>query len=204
MANKNTQAPKGDETKNENLTPEQIANKQAEELAEQQAKDEAKAKKDTEKKNKNTVEVDATFLQNLMEQVKQVPDLISKVQELGDMVRTTADASRLEKFDASRKKSILPQVKIRFYDKQPVVAWRMLQDEVYYDNSKGVWHEKQVRELTLLDGTKVEMSYLDSEKKVDKVIAEVITRNRDFENNEIMVVQFADGSRLTIDSRFIN
>lgn len=200
---KNTQAPKGDETKNETLTPEQIANKQAEELAKKQKKEEdAKAKKENSKKN--TVEVDADFLKNLMDQVKQVPDLVSKVQELGDMVRNTADASRLEKFDASRKKSILPQVKIRFYDKQPVVAWRMLQDEVYYDNSKGVWHEKQIRELTLLDGSKVEMSYLDSEKKVDKVVADVITRNRDFENNEIMIVQFADGQRLTIDSRFIN
>jgi len=138
---------------------------------------------------------------------KQLTDILRKL----DRLESSADKTRLQGYDEKNKLPELPRVKLNAYEdpqteKQSViVAWRMVQDEVFVD-TYGIWHEKQTVLFTLEDGSEIKLPYADVVRKVKKQEAELLKNSKDNETGyEIFELRrLSDGKVYNIDARFVN
>lgn len=128
-----------------------------------------------------------------------------------DIARLTAaaDKSRLSQIDAKKPVQSGRHVRISHIvvngKRLPVVAWRMVKNEVYQNTRTGAWHEEQEIEITTVDGTKTPMSYTDFLRLVSKDEAEVVGRSIDDRTGDtILSVILQDGSKLDINVVFVN
>lgn len=151
---------------------------------------EVKATEPVVEEKSKKVEVDADVIKSMQDEIKRLT--------------AAADLNRLAKYDQEQanKNELIKKVKVSFIDGKAVLARKTVKDEVFVD-SRGVYHETQILELTLEGGDKEEMNYLDYIKKRDKRVSEVVSETRSSEGN-VMKVRFPDGKTLEIDDKFIN
>lgn len=139
----------------------------------------------------------------------QLTELLARLER----VESAADKGRLNQWDNQNKPKELTRVRLNVYhdaEKNTVnviMAWRMVIDEVLYEVGRG-YVEKQVIELDLEDGKKVQLAYRDfaiGKKRIQEP-SEIISRQKD-ENTGIetfTVRRLSDQKEYKVDSRFIN
>lgn len=145
-----------------------------------------------------------------------VADLVKIIQKQAEdieILKGAADKGRVESFLNKRRKAPTPVVKVSFFDGKYIVAWKNALDEVYRD-SDGVWHEKQIMEVTFEDGTTRLLPYIDFQRLIERRPAEIVKRNRNTEEDPETGVTYdtesftvkvqADGKVMTLDGAFIN
>lgn len=139
----------------------------------------------------------------------QLADILHKL----DRLEQAADRNRLEQFDNKNKPKELTRVRLNVYEnpkdgvQQVIMAWKLIMDDVVYDQYRG-YSEKQIEQLTLEDGSKVELPYSDFTigKQRKQQLAEIVSRKKDeAAGTEIFSLRrISDQKLFEVDSRFIN
>lgn len=139
----------------------------------------------------------------------QLTEILSKLERL----ESAADKGRLESFDNANKPKELSRLRLNVYENpedgssKVIMAWKMVIDEVIYNQGRG-YLERQVIELTLEDGSKVQLEYRDFTigKRRKQEIAEIMSRQKDETNGseKFKVRRVSDKKEFEVDSRFIN
>lgn len=139
----------------------------------------------------------------------QLTEILHKL----DRLEQAADRNRLEQFDNKNKPKELTRVRLNVFEnpkdgvRKVIMAWKMIVDEVVYDNYRG-YFEKQIIQLTLEDGLKVELPYSDFTigKQRKQEPSEIVKRNKDeATGNEMFSLRrISDQKLFEVDSRFIN
>jgi hypothetical protein len=139
----------------------------------------------------------------------QLTEILSKLERL----ESASDKGRLEAFDNANKPKELSRIRLNVYENpedgssKVIMAWRMVIDEVIYNQGRG-YVERQVIELTLEDGSKVQLEYRDFTigKRRKQQVAEIISRQKDeTKGSELFKVRrVSDQKEFEVDSRFIN
>ncbi len=139
---------------------------------------------------------------------KKVLDQILAKQESQDkeieMLREVADKSRLYWWEEKNKKPTTKVVRLTVIEGKIVVGWKTIIDEVFQDTN-GIFHEKQVIEIYFEDGTKKSLNYIDFTRLTNKIEVELIKRMKDEEQGtESVTVKTKEGKEYTIGIEFIN
>jgi len=129
---------------------------------------------------------------------------LNKILEKLDMLEEVADKSRLGFWQDKHKQPGLKIVLLSTYEGKTVLGWEKVIDEVFQDMG-GIWHEKQIVRLHLEDGKDVDVNYIDSVRKIQKIEAEVLSTSKDeVIGSESLKVKTKDGREYTVDVRFVN
>lgn len=148
-------------------------------------------------------------LELLMTEVDNLKTKDKEKDETISMLTQVADKARLENFDSKKKKDIGSIVKISTFGGKVVTAWRSVMDEVYKD-ATGVWHEKQVYEITTEDGETYTMDLVDFTRNVKKIEVRVLLRGKRLVSDEPEIYEeefkivTPEGKEYTLDGKFIN
>jgi len=158
------------------------------------------------KKEKKEGEVEKVL--TVEEKIEALQKIVENQNSTIAMLTEVADRGRVDNFNKNNKKAIETIVNVSTLNGLVVVAWRSILDEVYKD-SLGVWHEKQVVEVTTEDEKTQTMDYVDFSRNIKKVPATVVMRGKTkiSDEPEIYSEEFrvsVEGKEYTLDGAFIN
>lgn len=161
------------------------------------------------KVKKETVTVDKKALEDIL---KDIADLKAKNERL----EAVADKSRLAWYEGVKgKKKELQSITLGTFPTKDgykiIKGWSSMPINEMYQDSNGVFHERQTVELWLddykPDDGKLMVNYVDFPRRKVSVRANVLSRQIDEETGyETLKVETTEGPKKTleIDSRFIN
>ncbi len=171
------------------------------------AKEKVEKEEVIENKPKKMVEVEESVLNDLIKRV----ETLSKDQ---NTLFQAADKQRLAKVYEGAGQSLVKQVKVSYFsdiDKY-IVGWKMVKNSSEIMPHTGKWVEDQ-RVIVIFDDGEMseEMQLVDFYRKVNlnKKKADIISQTQKFDEKtkssiNILEVEFENGKKLLIDSRFIN
>lgn len=167
----------------------------------------AKEKEEVVEKKPKMVQVEESVLNDLIKRV----ETLSKDQ---NTLFQAADKQRLAKVYEGAGQSLVKQVKVSYFtdiDKY-IIGWKMVKNTSEIMPHTGKWVEDQ-RVIVIFDDGEMseEMQLVDFYRKINsnKKKADIISQTQKFDEKEktsinILEVEFENGKRLLIDSRFIN
>lgn len=134
-------------------------------------------------------------------------DLKKRDDIIGDLVKA-ADQGRLSKVRSQKEGPIVRQVHITLSQdrERMVVGWKTIEDKVYKDVVKGLYHEIQVMRVFFDDDSKKDMSYeLFTRLRDNRVSCDVVARTEDDKGNIVFKLKRLDnGKVLELDQAFVN
>lgn len=166
-----------------------------------------KEKEEVVEKKPKMVQVEESVLNDLIKRV----ETLSKDQ---NTLFQAADKQRLAKVYEGAGQSLVKQVKVSYFtdiDKY-IIGWKMVKNTSEIMPHTGKWVEDQ-RVIVIFDDGEMseEMQLVDFYRKINsnKKKADIISQTQKFDEKEktsinILEVEFENGKRLLIDSRFIN
>jgi hypothetical protein len=134
----------------------------------------------------------------------QMDEILAKMAEQDKQIQMLTEISdKSRKFNWDQKNQDFSQktVRLSFYKGQAVMAWRTVKDEVFQDQ-RGIWHEDQRIELVLENNERLEVSYMDFVKFIEKkdgtVTSQTVTNGKT--SMKIMLGE----KEYEVDTRFLN
>lgn len=154
-----------------------------------------------------TEEVKSKPVETISMTKEQYDALMDKMGKMQDQINYVADKSRTERWEAQQNtgKSLLPVAGVSFLDGKPIVGWMTVANEA--EMRGNIYHERQITELTFLDGSKQKMDLVEFYRHKSKVSGEVISKKKETSGNieaEVWTIKLPDGQEITLDKTFIN
>lgn len=139
----------------------------------------------------------------------QLKGMLDRLASMENLINATADKSRLQKFNDKNRKVIQHVVRILTYPLEGkdmrVLGWSKLVVDQVYKNESGAWVEKQLMEVILEGGKKMQITYVDFVKNTGSINATIKKRINDEESgNLILNVVDDEGKEWNIASTFVN
>lgn len=135
-----------------------------------------------------------------------VQALIDKVETLTQNVKEieqTASQDQIRKIEALRASGkLVKSVKVNMYDGEVVTSWKSTADDVYVDHN-GKEQSRQMTEITLASGKKIELPQLDFARRKTHKELEVIKEAKTDWGFELTMLD-TDGREITLNANFIN
>lgn len=148
------------------------------------------------KKEKNTVEVDASVLETLLQ---KVADLEKGQKEL----ESTSSQDQIRKIEALRASGkLVKAVKIRRFENKLVTGWKMVKDEVWVADGK--LHEEQIFKVFFEDGKDKEVGQIQFTRGCLYESFEVIKEGKTNSGEVEFTVILPDGKELVINNKYVN
>ena len=141
---------------------------------------------------KNTVEIDKTQLDDLLNRIKTLEGVTSK--------------TRMREFEEERKRDKnATYVGVRSIDGKFITSWKSLRD-IVEKNPQGEWEEDQVVEIIYEDGTKQEMPLIQFERRWKKNLCKVLSTKVDEITNvkTFEVLDEISNKKYQMEEQFIN
>lgn len=129
-----------------------------------------------------------------------------------DLLYRASDKNRLSRAMGENEESLVKQVKISIWQDTGVyvIGWKMTKNQS--EIIAGRWVEDQQVQVVFEEGEPITVSLLEFYRKIlQKDLAEILERtqksekvNGRVETYEMLSVQFEDGKKLIINSRYVN
>lgn len=147
---------------------------------------------------KATVEVDKAKLDELLTR-------LDKLEKDNEMLVSTADRARVARYNDLNASPAAHTYRVRTFKGQIVVGWRSILDEMFQD-SHGLWHERQQVEIVLEDGQTFQLPFLESERLTKLITSHVVTETRTEDGHvvTILTLRLPNGRDVKIDSTYVN
>lgn len=138
--------------------------------------------------------------------------IFKKLEDLSKDNKTlfqVADKSRLARLSEKEGAALIRQVKVSKWPKndQYIIGWKLTKNMSEILPHTGRWVEDQATTLVFEDGTVEEIPLIEFYRTPLKETADIVETNNLSKNGmsyTILTVEFANGKRLSIDSKFIN
>lgn len=168
------------------------------------SEDKSKNKKEEGK----TVEVPESTLQELLSKVEEYEKKDKQREEQIEMLTHAADKGRLAAWDEKHKGGdLIRTAKVSLWEGKIVVGWKMIKDEVFVDKDK-VLRENQLLRLYLHTGEgdkpeKQDINYVNFYRNKKMRVGDIVKKSEGVDGNTF-TLQFSDGKKIEIDTRFVN
>ena len=175
-------------------------------------------KETPEANKKETVEVDRSVLDQILENQKQQEESIEFLKKENERLLSTADVGRLEKFDAEHRGELIRKANVAILNHKGkdliVLGWRSTEDTVRIVN--GVLQEKQTAEYWLegydmenpdsddSKNFKIEMDQREWSQQISRMAGEIIKETITPNGTATKTLRFPDGKEIEFDVVFIN
>lgn len=154
--------------------------------------------KEVKEEKKNTIEVDAKVLENLLERVESLTQTQKEYEQ-------TASQDQIRKIEALRASGkLIKAIRVNTYDNKIIKSWQPTVDDVYIEPGTRKEISLQKTKLLFKDGEEVEIPQIDYARRKLQHEYEVISERKDKDGTLWYTVMLEGGEEFEIASPFVN